>query len=185
MKLKFKIHLFLIALFFLISCNSKSDVNTKLIAPSPELVETLKAIVKKENSDFYKKDLKAWSNHFLHSEAVYWICVEDDVTLRATGWKDLYQFVSKWMKENPTPQSDTLLKQDTIEDFHVELSNEIAFVSYKNNHMMPDGKAKVFLENRIFKLIDNEWKILSITSAPGYSTPKSTSNVFIHNDVQK
>jgi hypothetical protein len=34
-------------------------------------------------------------------------------------------------------------------------------------------------------LVNTEWKILGMTSAPGYSTPKSTPNIFIHNDVKK
>jgi hypothetical protein len=181
--LTFKNCIFLTVSIFLASCNSKTD--TKLIATSPELTETFMSIARQENLDFYKKDFQAWSSHFLHSNAVYWICVEDDVTLRATGWDDLNQFVSQWMKDNPIPDSNTLLKQDTIDDFQVELSNGLAFVRYKKNHMMPDGKVKVLLENRTFKLLDNKWKILGMTSAPGYATPKSTANVFIHNDVQK
>ena len=170
-------------IIFFVGCNPKTD--TKSTTASSELTETFKSIARQENLDFYKKDLQAWSKHFLHSNSVYWICVEDDVTLRATGWDDLNQFVSQWMKDNPTPDSDTLLKQDTIDDFQVELSNGLAFVRYKKNHMMPDGKVKVLLESRTFKLVENEWKILGMTSAPGYTTPKSTANVFIHNDIQK
>jgi hypothetical protein len=183
MKLVLRNYLLLAATICLANCNPKSD--SKSTTASTELNETLKSIARQENLDFYKKDIQAWSNHFVHSNAVYWICVEDDVTLRATGWEDLNQFVSQWMKENPTPDSDTLLKQDTIDDFVVELSDGLAFVRYKKNHMMPDGKVKVLLESRTFKLVENEWKILGMTSAPGYTTPKSTANIFIHNDVQK
>lgn len=183
MKSTLKNCLLLAVFIFITSCNKKTDV--KSVKTSSELKETFKSIVQQENIDFYKKDFQAWSKHFLHSNSVYWICVEDDVTLRATGWDDLNQFVSKWMKENPKPDSDSLLKQDTIDDFKVELSDELAFVRYKKNHLMPDGKIKVLLESRTFKLVENEWKILGLTSAPGYATPKSTANVFIHNDVQK
>ncbi len=183
MNLSFKHFLLLTAIIFFASCNATT--NTKSATASPELNEKFKSIARQENIDFYKKDIQAWSKHFLHSNAVYWICVEDDVTLRATGWDDLNQFVSQWMKENPIPDSDTLLKQDTIDDFQVELSNELAFVRYKKNHMMPDGKIKVLLESRTFKLVENEWKIVGMTSAPGYATPKSVANIFIHNDVQK
>lgn len=183
MKLTFKNCIVLAVTIFLASCSTKTE--TKTINSSTELNETFKSIARQENLDFYKKDLQAWSKHFLHSNSVYWICVEDDVTLRAIGWDDLNQFVSQWMKENPTPDSDTLLKQDTIDDFQVELSTGLAFVRYKKNHVMPDGKVKVLLESRTFKLVENEWKILGMTSAPGYATPKSTSNVFIHNDAQK
>ena len=175
--------LFLIASICFTSCNQKTDIKSGI--DPQKLNETFKSIAKQENLDFYKKDFQSWSKHFVHSNSVYWICVEDEVTLRATGWDDLNKFVSQWMKENPKPDSDTLLKQDTINDFQVELSDDIAFVRYKKNHMMPDGNVKILLENRTFKLIDNEWKILGMTSAPGYGTPKSTTNVFIHNDLSK
>jgi hypothetical protein len=181
MKLTTQIYLLLSATILFANCTQKKSPTND----NQKLYENFKSIATQENIDFYKKDLQAWSKHFLHSNAVYWICVEDDVTLRATGWDDLNQFVGGWMKENPIPDSDSLLKQDIIEDFQVELSNQLAFVRYKKNHKMPDGKVKILLESRIFKLDNNEWKILGMTSAPGYATAKSTANVFIHNDVTK
>ncbi len=183
MKSLLKISILFSSIIAFTSCTQKNE--SPKVPDSQQLIETFKTIAVQENLDFYKKDLQAWSKHFVHSNSVYWICVEDDVTLRATGWDDLNQFVTQWMKENPTPDSDTLLKQDTIDDFKVEMSNDVAFVRYKKNHKMPDGKTKVLLENRVFKLIDNEWKILGMVSAPGYATPKSTANVFIHNDIAK
>ncbi len=176
-----KISLVLLTSILLTNCNEQK----KPPIDEQKQQETFKKIATQENLDFYKKDLQSWSKHFVHSNSVYWICVEDDVTLRATGWDDLNQFVSIWMKENPVPDSDSLLKQDVIDDFKVELSDQLAFVRYKKNHKMPDGKVKILLENRTFKLIDNEWKILGMTSAPGYATVKSTTNIFIHNDVTK
>ncbi len=74
---------------FLTSCNTKST--TKSASDKVQLADNLKTIVQQENADFYKKDLALWSQHFVHSNAVYWTCVEDDVTLRATGWDDLNQ----------------------------------------------------------------------------------------------
>ncbi len=183
MKLTFKNCIVTAATIFFASCNTKTE--TKKISTSIDFSETFKSIAHQENIDFYKKDIKAWRKHFLHSNSVYWICVEDDVTLRATGWDDLNQFVSQWMKDNPAPEADTLLKLDTIDDFKVELSHGLAFVSYKKNHMMHDGKVIILLESRIFKLVDNEWKILGMISAPGYTTPKSSANVFVHNNLQK
>jgi hypothetical protein len=183
MALAFKKHLSIVIALLVVSCNSKTP--SKITTATPNLNDTFKSIVKQENIDFYKKDLNAWSKHFVHSNAVYWVCVEDEVTLRATGWDELNQFVGQWMKENPTPDSDSLLKQDVINDFNVELSNDLAFVRYKKNHMMPDGKVKVLLESRTFKLVNNEWKILGLTSAPGYATSKSTANIFVHNDIPK
>lgn len=164
----------------LISCNSKSQPKTA--DDTKTTVENFKSIAKQENLDFYKKDLQAWSKHFVHSNSVYWICVEDDITLRATGWNDLNQFVGNWMKENPVPDSDSLLQLDTIDDFQVELSDSLAYIRYQKKHRMPDGKTKTLLESRTFKLVNQEWKILGMTSAPGYSTPNSTANIFIHND---
>ena len=101
--MKSNLNIFLIAILAIAfsSCNQ-----TNKVLPIDEKAETevLKKIAKQENLDFYKKDLKTWANHFDHSEKLYWICVEDDVTLRATGWNDLNQFVAQWMKENPIPE---------------------------------------------------------------------------------
>jgi hypothetical protein len=93
----------------------------------------LQKITIQENFDFYKKDFKTLSNHFIHSEKLYWTCVEDNVMLRATGWKDLSQFVSTYMKENPIPDADSLLKKDVVTDFQSEISDKLAVVRYKKN----------------------------------------------------
>ncbi len=183
MKLKFNIGILVVVIILFLSCNQ--NIKPEILVDKKNLSDALKSIATQENLDFYKKDFQSWSKHFVHSNSVHWICVEDDITLRATGWEDLNKFVSTWMKENPIPDSDSLLKQDTIDDFQVDLSDSLAFIRYKKNHKMPDGKIKILLESRTFKLVDSEWKILGMTSAPGYSTPKSTPNIFIHNDVKK
>jgi hypothetical protein len=156
--------------------NNFSDTETTKIN------ETLKSIAVQENLDFYKKDINAWSNHFDHSKSLSWFCIEDDVTLRASGWDDLNQFVSSWMKINPKPDSDNDLKLDSITDFQSELSNNLAYVTFKKQHHMPDGKIRTLLETRVFKLNGTDWKIISLISAPGFNTPKSSNNIFLHND---
>lgn len=168
----------------LFSCNPtiKQENTTTDTAAVATLLQT---IAIQENKDFYKKDLAAWSNHFVQSEAVYWICVEDNVTLRATGWNDLQQFVAGWMKENPNPESDSLLLQDKIEDFKTEISGSLAFVRYKKLKKETGGVTKVILENRVFKQQNNQWKILGMVSAPGYNTPSSSPNVFVHEQPSK
>ncbi len=125
----------------------------------------------------------AWSKHFAHSEAVYWICVEDDVTLRATGWTDLEQFVSQYMKDNPVPDSDSLLKLDVVNDVHVQATGQLAFLRYKKLHRMPGGQSKTILESRVFQKDGEDWKIVSMISAPGYLTTNSSANVFTHKDA--
>jgi hypothetical protein len=173
-------HLLLSAIFLFYGCSNSNGTYTK--TETNKINETLKSITTQENVDFYKKDFNAWSNHFDHSNALSWVCVEDDVTLRATGWDDLNRFVGSWMKINPKPESDTDLKLDSIIDFKSELSKNLAYVTFKKQHHMPDGKTRMLLENRVFKLIGADWKIISLTSVPAYNTPKSTNNIFLHND---
>ncbi len=168
--------------FLLLNCNQSQP---KVQSNDQQLVEKFKSIIKQENFDFYKKDFNSWSKHFEHSNAIYWVCVEDNVTLRANGWDDLSQFVSSWMKENPKPETDTVLNRDSISDFHIEQSGKIAFIKYTNHHMLTDGKTKTFLENRTFKFNNGEWKILAMVSSPAYNTPKSSKNIFTHNDLTK
>ena len=88
------------------------------------------------------------------------------------------------MKENPIPDSDSLLKKDVVTDFQSEISDKLAVVRYKKNHMMPDGKFKILLESRVFQKDGENWKIIGMTSATRYSTPKSSPNIFMHNDVK-
>lgn len=173
--------MFFVALGFLFSCN----LNSKKLDSKEKITSILKARALEENKTFYKKDIASWGKCFLHSPSVYWVCVEDDVTLRANGWEDLKQFVASWMKDNPIAENDSIINKSVIEDFNVELDNEIAFVNYKKSLMMPDGLKKVILENRVFKLDKDEWKILGMVSAPGYPTPKSSKNVFVHNDTKQ
>ncbi len=174
---------FVIATFLaLFSCKQNSAESTT--ENKDPQINILKEIVVKENADFYKKDMLAWSNHFDHSEAVYWICVENDVTLRATGWKDLSKFVGDYMKENLVPESNTMLKQDKIENFQAEIAGALAFVSYRKQRKMPDGKTQTMLETRTFKMVDKQWKILAMVSAPGYGSTNSSTNIFVHNDIK-
>lgn len=157
----------------------KSTV-TDSVGVRDSIITTLKAIAVKEGVDFYKKDLSAWGAHFAHTPSVYWICVEDEVTLRATGWDDLEQFVGGWMKANPVPEPDSLLRKDTLEDFLAIIDNTVAFVRYKKKRTQPDGQSKLMLENRSFQKIDGAWKIIGMTSAPGYDRTGSDRNVFVH-----
>jgi hypothetical protein len=144
---------------------------------------TLRDVAANENRDFYRKDFAAWQTNFVHSDAVSWVCVEDEVTLRASGWSDVRTFVGDWMTANPAPDSAALTMRDTIQDFHAEIGDQLAFVRFKRPHLMPDGKVKLLIESRTFQRVDGAWKILGMTSAPGYLTPRSTPNVFTHNDV--
>lgn len=157
----------------LTACNEKPQKSTEV---STETNEKLKSLVKQENDDFYKKDVKVWSNHFAHTPDVYWMCVEDDVTLRATGWNDLEKFVGDWMKENPNPEPAS----NTYDDFHSVVSGDLAFLRYKKSFKTKEGIAKTMLEHRTFQNIDGEWKVIGMTSAPGYDTKGSTPNIFMH-----
>jgi hypothetical protein len=184
MKMKYSIIAPLI-LLFIIGCKEKEQQTASVNELNKDsLTLLLTGIAGKENADFYKKDITAWSSHFAHTPSVYWICVEDDVTLRATGWDDLNQFVGSWMKQNPVPEADSLLKKEVIEDVQTVVGDKVAFLRYKKNKFLPDGSKKMMLENRTFELINNEWKIIGMTSAPGYNSKGSEQNVFIHTTVK-
>jgi hypothetical protein len=185
MKIKYRIIVSLV-LLFVIGCKEKKQQPASVDEINKDSLTALfTAIAVKENTDFYKKDITAWSSHFAHTPSVYWICVEDDVTLRATGWDDLSQFVGSWMKQNPVPEADSLLKKEVIEDVQTVLGDKVAFLRYKKNKFMPDGSKKIMLENRTFELINNEWKIIGMTSAPGYNSKGSEPNVFIHTTAKQ
>lgn len=157
----------------LFACNEEPKQTTE---DTTKTAETLKQLVKQENDDFYKKDVTVWSKNFAHTPDVYWMCVEDNVTLRATGWNDLEKFVGDWMKENPKPE----VANNQYDDFHTVVSGDLAFLRYKKTIKNNDGSSKVMLEHRTFQNIDGEWKVIGMTSAPGYDTKGSTSNVFMH-----
>jgi hypothetical protein len=168
----------------LYSCQQSAAVNTSPVTKTDSLqtVAQLKATVVQENKDFYKKDLALWGRHFAHTPSVYWICVEDAVTLRATGWDDLQQFVGDWMRQHPEPLPDSLLQKESIDDFQTVLADQLAFVRYKKIKMDANGKPQTILEHRTFQWQDSAWKIIGMTSAPGYNTKGSTDNVFVHGE---
>lgn len=156
------------------------EAASKPATDTAALAEQLQTACVQENADFYKKDVAVWSRNFAHTLSVYWICVEEDVTLRATGWPDLEQFVGGWMKENPTPEPDSLLKKERIEDFQLELADKLAFVRFKKIRHRPGKSEQLILENRTFQYTNGGWKIIGMTSAPGYNTKGSNSNIFVH-----
>jgi hypothetical protein len=133
--------------------------------------------VKQENLDFYKKDINVRKKYYANTPGVYWMCVEDDVTLRAQGWTDLEKFVGDWMKENP--QSDTVENNAIYANFHSVVADSMAFLRYTKRVQKEKGE-KFTLEQRTFQYIDNSWKVIGMTSAPGHSSEGSTANVFVH-----
>jgi hypothetical protein len=174
-----------VVMVLLHSCQQPSAVQQPIAAAdSLQTVDQLKKAVVQENIDFYKKDVAAWGRHFVHSPAVYWICVEDGVTLRATGWQDLQQFVHTWMKENPAPVSDSLLQKEQIADFQAQLADKLAFVRYKKIKTGANGQPQTILEQRTFQWQDSSWKIIGMVSAPGYNSKGSTDNVFVHGEAK-
>jgi hypothetical protein len=163
------------SIFFSYGC-----IETDVKQDAKQLATRFKQTIEQENLDFYKKDFAAWSKHFAQTESVYWTCVERDVTLRATGWNDLSQFVSQYMKENPTPDPDSLLKLARIEDFQIEVSNGIAFTRYKNYKKLADGSTQLVLENRVFQKINDAWKIVGLVSTPGDTSAGGSQNIYVH-----
>jgi hypothetical protein len=175
----FKLLLLLALVLSLVACQQQSSSQNNTVN-TQELTQQLLTICKQETKDFYKKDLKAWSQHFSQSNTLSWLCVEEDVTLRANGWNDLNQFVTNYMKENPTPDSDSLLNLNTYQNVTLEQANDLVFLNYQLNQMTAKGTYKLIRETRTFKKENNQWKILSLTSAPGYNTANSSNNVFVH-----
>lgn len=180
--MKFKIIiLFTLYVSLVSSCISKA-VNSKISA-NDNINATLKSIIINENADFYKKDINAWCSHFVKDSAVQWLCVEDNVTLRANGWNDLYKFVSDYMVQNPKSEIDTLTSQNAITNFRAIVADSMAYVIFTKSHLNTDKTMKQLNETRVLKKVGNEWKILAITSSPAYLTPKSSKNIFIHGDA--
>jgi ketosteroid isomerase-like protein len=141
--------------------------------------ETILAVIENESRDFYRKDHTAWSNHYVHTPEIFWACVEKDVTLRASGWQDLSQFVARWMKDNPEPM-DYDVAEFKLSDVKITISGELAFVTMKSANIQPDGTLRTLNGNRTMKKINGEWKILSMTSYPSDLPEGSTPNVYVH-----
>ena len=137
------------------------------------------AVIENESRDFYRKDHAAWSQHYVHSPAVFWACVEEAVTLRASGWEDLSQFVASWMQDNPDP-IDYDAAQFELSDITLTLSGDLAFVTMKSANIQPDGRRRTLNGNRTMKKLDGEWKILSMTSYPNDAPAGSSPNVYVH-----
>ncbi len=141
------------------------------------------SVVENESRDFYKKDHTAWSRHYVHSPKVHWVCVEQDVTLRANGWDDLSRFVSDWMQANPEP-IDYKQANFMLTDVQITISGDMAFVSMKSSNIQPDGKPRHLIGSRTMLRENGEWKILSMTSYPSDSPKGSSANVYVHNVVE-
>ena len=141
--------------------------------------EAMLAVIENESRDFYKKDHAAWSSHYVQTPEVFWVCVEQEVTLRASGWEDLSQFVATWMTENPEP-IDYEAAQFSLSDINISMSGDLAFVSMKSSNIQPDGTLRTLNGSRTMKKINGGWKILSMTSYPNDSPEGSTPNIYLH-----
>jgi hypothetical protein len=149
-----------------------------LQAQSSEQKAIMQAI-EGESRAFYQKDHTAWSEYYVQGPEVFWACVEEAVTLRASGWADLSQFVSAWMKDNPEP-----VDYDAAEfrhtDIHMTIHGSLAFVSMRSSNIQPDGKLRTLNNSRTMQNVDGRWKILSMVSYPNDVPQGSTPNVYVH-----
>jgi hypothetical protein len=101
---------FLLYGFFAAGCKQQGTATAPASEPNQDSLVTLFTGIARQ------EDMAAWSRHFAHTPSVYWICVEDDVTLQANGWSDLEKFVGTWMKANPVPEADSSLKKEVTDD---------------------------------------------------------------------
>jgi hypothetical protein len=136
-------------------------------------------VIESENKSFYAKNHAEWSKHYLQTEQVYWACVEPEITLRASGWKDLSNFVASWMKENPVPL-DYAKADFKNKDKQIIVDNNMAFVSFTSTNNEENGTVKTLRNNRTMQKVDGLWKIISMTSYPADSPRQSTANVYLH-----
>lgn len=170
------VFLFSICLF---SCSSKPKLLNNTVLESADSIAIMKSI-ETETRNFYKKDHAAWSNSFVHSPEVFWLCVEKGVSLRAKGWEDLSQFVAVWMEENPKPM-DYEQSKFTNTKVKMEGAGELAFVVIEGSNLEEDGKTTRFtMGSRVMKKVDGNWKILSMVSYPNDTPGKSTPNIYVH-----
>lgn len=161
-------------LFILGACGQKPKV-AAIADEQPLILKTIEG----ETRAFYNKNHADWSRYYLNSPKVQWVCVEQDVTLRANGWNDLSQFVQQWMKENPEPMNYEAAQFKT-ENVQLTVQDSMAFVSMTGSNIQPDGSLRKTVGTRTLLKQNGEWKILSMTSYPNDAPRGSTTNVFIH-----
>lgn len=167
-------------LLFLLGLHSCQNVSRQV--PEVDFETEKQAILKaieNETRSFYLKDHAKWSESYAHSAKVHWVCVEPDVTLRASGWDDLSQFVAGWMKANPEPMDYEKSKFETS-NVQVTINGNTAFVSMNGSNLQPDGSTRYTIGSRTMVKENRSWKILSMTSYPSDSPAGSTANVYVH-----
>jgi hypothetical protein len=176
--MKRQLLLSVLCLLLVQACVKVSGDASSSISLEDEKAAILKAI-ENETRSFYLKDHTKWSESFVHSSKVHWVCVEPDVTLRASGWDDLSQFVAGWMKENPQPMD---YEKSKFENSNVQVTIEgnTAFVSMNGSNIQPDGTTRYTTGSRTMLKENGVWKILSMTSYPSDSPAGSTVNVYVH-----
>lgn len=170
----------LLVILVLFTAQSCQNISRSNFTNNSEIEK--KAILKAiedETRAFYSKDHSKWSESYLHSSKVFWVCVEPDVTLRASGWDDLSLFVAGWMKENPKPID---YEKSKFEQNNVQMTIEgnIAFVSMNGSNIQPDGNIRFINGSRTMIKENGIWKILAMTSYPSDSPNGSSANVYVY-----
>jgi ketosteroid isomerase-like protein len=170
-----------ISLLALPNCSPSNADNSQ---QSPAEEKAILALIEQESRDFYQKNHQAWSQNYIHSPKVHWVCVEQNVTLRANGWEDLSKFVADWMKENPEPM-DYKKAQFKNTEAKISIQGDMAFVTFRGSNIQPDGSKRLTIGSRTLLKEAGKWKILSMTSYPSDSPAGSTPNVYLHQTPAK
>jgi len=133
--------------------------NTPLNLDETMKVEILKSI--QEESDlFYDRDFERWSAKFEES-SVSWTCVEEKgFILQAYTKKDLDKLVGDYMKENPTPETVTIKREN-----FVFISDVNAVWVNFDEYQTVEDKTKVLKGVRLMKKLDNQWIISGMHSS--------------------
>lgn len=157
-----------ILLSLLLSAAALTTFTTNVSAQKSGDEATIKRVLYDCRLAFNKRDLKAFSSHFIKSPNLYYqVRTADNQLLMARGWEAMTHMVGGHMKNDPKgfPANPTPLPST---DTHVQIRGNTAWID-ETNHWESAGKTwlsrdLVILEKQADNSSMPRWKIAVLTN---------------------
>lgn len=121
----------------------------KMTKPSKDVV-AIKDVIKQETAAFWNRDYKAWSDTWIQESHIVWTAATQDGVRQYKGWDDWSAEVKRFIKENPKPDKDNILRGEWV----VRVYGTGAWASF-----IQDWNGSISKETRILEKQDGQWKI--------------------------
>lgn len=130
-------------------------------------LEAIMKVIKAETDCFYNRDIECWREHWVQDEHTFQGWNNSDGTFDAiTGWKNVEQSASAYIKANPRQAKETRRRKVFRKNMVVKFYNDqLAYLVWDQYNESRDGKSYTHSkDSRIMEKHNGQWKIANMTA---------------------